>query len=68
MSNIKKAVTILKSQKGQGVWEYVVTIIGAVVLGTAVSAFMRTNLASDTGAAGKVITKVNSTIDNISTP
>lgn len=60
--------TILRDQKGQSVWEYVVTIIGAVALGFVVSSHMRDELTSANGAADLVIQKVTDTIDGITTP
>jgi len=66
---MRKIITVITNQKGQGVWEYIVTIVGAVILGSAVSFYMQENLVSDTGesAVKEVVGKVEEVIGGIKT-
>ena len=65
MSKVKK---ILKSQTGQGIWEYMVTLIGIGAVAFAISKALHTGLVGsgigdDASGTGKVVNKVNGLID-----
>ncbi len=61
MSKVKK---VLKSQTGQGVWEYMVILIGIGAIAFAVSKSLNTGLTSgeDGGTTGKVVKGVEDLI------
>lgn len=59
MSKVKK---ILKSQTGQGIWEYMITLIGIGVVAFAVSKALNTGLTGDNGTTNKVVEGVNGLI------
>lgn len=57
MSKVKK---ILKSQTGQGIWEYMITLIGIGVVAFAVSKALKTGLVGKEGAEDG-----GGTVDNV---
>lgn len=63
-----KIKNILKSQTGQGIWEYLIILAGVAVLGYAVSTAFKTGMVGsggeDTGSTGKVVNKINKIIDD----
>lgn len=49
---------ILKNQRGQGVWEYMVILIGIAIVAVAVSAGLKTGMVGD-GSGGVTATMTN---------
>lgn len=61
---------ILKNQRGQGVWEYMVILIGIAVVAVAVSAGLKTGMVGGDGSGGVTSTmtgKLDSLANTITT-
>lgn len=65
MNKIKE---ILKSQKGQGVWEYMIILVGIGAVAVAITAVLNTGLVTGNGtdpsATENVTSKINTLIDD----
>lgn len=60
MNKIKQ---ILKSQTGQGVWEYMVILVGIGIVAFAVTKALNTNLTGNDGSVDAVTGKLDTLID-----
>ncbi len=56
---------ILKNQKGQGTWEYMVIMVGIAVVAVAVSAGLKSGITGETGITGKMTGKLDALADGI---
>lgn len=64
---LKKVMKIMKDERGQGVWEYMVALIGIAIVAYAVTSSLNTGLTADDGVVDTVTGKVGDIITDTTT-